>query len=112
MMNRKSLILPIAAAACFLLPSTTVFAQTATPTTQKAAKPAKQINFTVTNKTANTVNLQSGSQQLTIAAGQSQQVKAPVGTKVVTTSDSSLGQSGTVVTEVTDTMNGSTVNVR
>ena len=114
MMNRKNLILPVAAAALFLLPATTVFAQDATTpsTTSQKVKAPRQVKFSVANKTNAPVSLQAGDQQMTIAAGASQQVKAATGTKIVTTSDSSLGASGTVVAEVTDTMGGSTVNVR
>jgi len=114
---RKNLILPVAAAVCFLVPAAAVFAQqTSTDSTwaPKAAKvkAPKTIKLTVANQTKVPVSLSAGTQQLTIAPGASQKLTAPSGTKLVTTSDSSLGASGTVVAEVTDTMNGSTVNVR
>jgi hypothetical protein len=111
---RKNLILPVAAAVCFLVPATAVFAQQAdtTTTSTKKVHPPKTIKFTVANKTNAPVSIQAADQQVTIAAGASQSMKAASGTKIVTTSDSSLGASGTVVAEVTDTMNGSTVNVR
>jgi hypothetical protein len=112
---RKNLILPVAAAVCFLVPATAVFAQQADPTattSTKKVKAPKTIKFTVANQTKTPVSLTAGAQQLTIAPGASQNLTAPSGTKLVTSSDSSLGASGTVVAEVTDTMNGSTVNVR
>ena len=114
MMNVKNLILPVAAAAFFLVPATIVLAQDATTPTTKSqkVKAPREVKFSVANKTSASVSLQAGSQQMTLAAGQSQEVKAPTGTKIVTTSESSLGASGTVVAEVTDTMGGSTVNVR
>jgi hypothetical protein len=111
---RKNLILPVAAAVCFLVPAAAVFAQQADTTTTKAAKvkAPKTIKFTVANQTKAPVSLTAGTQQMTIAPGASQNLTAPSGTKLVTSSDSSLGASGTIVAEVTDTMNGSTVNVR
>jgi hypothetical protein len=113
MMNRKSFFLPVAAAVCFLVPAATVVAQTADTTTKTAkVKAPKQIKFTVINKTNAPVTLQAADQQVTIAPGASQNLKAASGTKLTTTSDSSLGASGTVVAQVTDTMEGSTVNVR
>jgi hypothetical protein len=113
-MIRKNLILPVAAAVCFLVPATTVFAQDATTTTQstKKVKPAKTVKFTVSNQTNAPVSLKAGDQQMTIAAGQSQSVKAQSGQQIVTTSDSAVGAAGTVVASVTDTMEGATVNVR
>ena len=111
-MIRKNLILPVAAALCFLAPVTTVFAQDASTQTTKKVKPAKTVKFNITNQTNAPVNLKAGDQQITIAAGQSQQIKAQSGQQIVTTSESSLGAAGTVVAGVTDTMEGSTVNVR
>jgi hypothetical protein len=113
MMIRKNLILPVAAAFCFLVPAATVFAQQADTTTKAAkVKAPKTIKFSVANQTKTPVSIAAGDQQMTIAPGASQSVTAPSGTKLVTTSDSSLGATGTIVAEVTDTMNGSTVNVR
>jgi hypothetical protein len=117
-MSRKNLILPFAAAVCFLAPAATVFAQTAaatqTPATTQTqtAKKVKTMKITVTNQTGAPVSLKAGEQQMTLAAGQSQQVKVQSGQQLVTTSDSSLGAAGRVVTGFTDGMEGSTVNVR
>jgi hypothetical protein len=113
----KTIALPVAAALCF---SFTAFAQNtvqntvqAAPAaqTQPAAK-AKTIKFTVVNTTKGPVALRSGEEEMTLAAGQSRVVKATAGTRIVTTADSSVGQSGTVVAEVSDVMQGATVNVR
>ncbi len=113
MFNRKNLLLPVAATLCFLAPAANLVAQTASTTqTAPTTKKAKTIKFTVSNKTASQLDLQNGAEQVTIAAGQSRELKAPAGTKLVTTSPSSAGQTGTVVAEVADGMNGSTINVR
>ncbi len=115
-MNRKTFFLPVAAAICFLVPASTVIAQQSNdnpwPTKPAKVKAPKTIKFTVANKTSAPVSLAAGDQQVTIAPGASQSLKAASGTKLTTTSDSSLGASGTVVAQVTDTMEGSTVNVR
>jgi hypothetical protein len=111
-MIRKNLILPVAAAVCFLAPVTAVFAQDASTQTTKKVRPAKTVKITVANQTSAPVSLKAGDQQMTIAAGQSQTIKAQSGQQIVTTADSSLGAAGTVVAGVTDTMDGSTVNVR
>ena len=113
MFNRKNLVLPVAAALCFLAPAATLVAQTTSTTTSTVStKKVKTIKFTVSNKTAAQLDLQSGTEQVSIGAGQSRELKAPAGTKLVTTSPSSAGQTGTVVAEVADGMNGSTINVR
>ncbi len=114
-MYNRNVILSAVAAISIGLSANALVAQssTATTTQTQSAKPAgKQIKFTIQNKSAAPVDLQSGDQQIHLAAGQSQQVKAPAGTKIVTTSDSSTSQAGTVAVEVTDTMSGSTVNLR
>ncbi len=113
MFNRKNLVLSATAALCLLAPAATLVAQTATTTqTAPSNKKIKTIKFTVTNRTSSSLDLQSGTEQVSIAAGQSRELKAPAGTKLVTTSPSSAGQTGTVVAEVADGMNGSTINVR
>ena len=115
MFTRKQLVLSAAAAVSLILPAALVAqsSTTAASTQTQSAKPAgKQIKFTIQNKSAAPVDLKSGDEQIHLAAGQSQQVKAPAGTKIVTTSDSASSQAGTVAVEVTDTMSGSTVNLR
>jgi hypothetical protein len=113
-MFRNKLILPVAAAACFLVPAATVFAQNAasTQTATQPTKKVKTVKFTVTNQTSGPVSLKAGDQQMTLAAGQSQQVKVQSGQQIVTTSDSSLGAAGKVITAVDDSLSGGTVNVR
>jgi hypothetical protein len=112
-MSRKNLILSVAAAVCFLVPATTVFAQNAAPTqTAQSSKKVKTMKITVTNQTGAPVSLKAGDQEMTLAAGQSQKLKVQSGQQLVTTSDSSLGAAGRVVTGFTDGMEGSTVNVR
>ena len=114
-MYNRTVILSAVAALTLVLPANALIAQssTSTPAQTQSAKPAgKQIKFTIQNKSAAPVDLQSGDQQIHLAAGQYQQVKAPAGTKITTTSDSATSQAGTVAVEVTDTMSGSTVNLR
>ena len=115
MFKSKQVVLSAAAAFALALPVSTTLAQSSTSNsaqTQSAKAAGKQIKFTIQNKSAAPVDLKSGDQQIHLAAGQSQQVKAPAGTKIVTTSDSATSQAGTVAVEVTDTMSGSTVNLR
>ncbi len=112
-MFRKNLTLSVAAAACFLVPAATVFAQNATaPQATQSTKKVKTVKFTVTNQTSGPVSLKAGDQQMTLAAGQSQKVKAQQGEQIVTTADSSLGAAGKVITSVDNAMEGGTVNVR
>ncbi len=114
-MSTRNVVLSAVAAMSLVLPAGSLLAQssTSTPEQTQSAKPAgKPIKFTIQNKSAAPVDLKSGDQQIHLAAGQSQQVKAPAGTKIVTTSDSATSQAGTVAVEVTDTMSGSTVNLR
>ena len=115
-MYTRNVVLSAAAALSLVFPAGALIAQSSTtsaPAQTQSAKPAgKQIKFTIQNKSTSPVDLQSGDQQIHLAAGQSQQVKAAAGTKIVTTSDSGTSQAGTVAVEVTDTMSGSTVNLR
>ena len=114
-MFNRNVVLSAVAAMSLVLPASALVAQSSTatsPQTQSAKPAGKQIKFTIQNKSAAPVDLKSGDEQIHLAAGQSQQVKAPAGTKIVTTSDTASSQAGTVAVEVTDTMSGSTVNLR
>ncbi len=114
-MYTRNVVLSAVAAMSLVLPASALLAQSSTASSAQtqSAKPAgKQIKFTIQNKSAAPVDLKSGDEQIHLAAGQSQQVKAPAGTKITTTSDSATSQAGTVAVEVTDTMSGSTVNLR
>ncbi len=110
------IITNLALAAVLAFPVVAAQAQTtSTPAQATQSQPAKQgktVKFTLQNTTQAPISLSTGSQQVTLAAGQSKTVKAPAGTKIVTTTDSSNGPSGTVVAEVSDGMDGATVNVR
>ena len=115
-MYTRNVLLSAVATLSLVVPASALFAQSNTSATAaqtQSAKPAgKQIKFTIQNKSASPVDLKSGDQQIHLAAGQAQQVKAAAGTRIVTTSDSATSQAGTVAVEVTDTMSGSTVNLR
>jgi hypothetical protein len=106
MFNMKSFVLPAAAALCLLTPSVSMIAQTAPAAQTQTGKKVKQIKFTLQNKSNSTMNLKSGDEAVTLAAGESKAMKATPGTKIVNADSSST------MAEVTDEMNGSTINLR
>jgi hypothetical protein len=111
-MSRKQFVLPVIAAVCLFVPvAATAQNNFATPTSQTSGKKVKTVKFTIENKGAATLDLKSGDQAITLAAGQSRTMQAPAGTRIVTASDSARGQAGTVVAQVTDDMNGSTISL-
>jgi hypothetical protein len=102
----KSFVLPAVAALCIISPAATMIAQSAPATQTQTGKKVKQIKFTLQNKSASTMNLKSGDESVTLAAGESKTMKATPGTKIVNADSSST------MAEVTDEMNGSTINLR
>jgi hypothetical protein len=116
MNTMKNLVLPAAAVLCLSVSglSVSTFAQTAptTPQTTKAAAKVKPIKFTVVNTTNGPIALRNGDQDVTLKAGQSQQLQSAEGTKLTTTAPSAAGDTGTVVVQVSSGMNGVTVNLR
>ena len=111
-MSRK-FVLPVVAAFCLLAPVASLTAQDTTAPVTKTAKvkKVKTVKFTIANQGTTSLDLKSGDTPVTIAPGQSQSLTAVAGTKIVTASDSSRGTAGTVVAQVTDDMNGSTVSL-
>ena len=109
-MSRK-FILPVVAAFCLLAPVASLTAQDAPVTKTAKVKKVKTVKFTIANQGTTPLDLKSGDTPVTIAPGQSQSMTAAAGTKIVTASDSSRGTAGTVVAQVTDDMNGSTVSL-
>lgn len=109
----RNSMLAVAAVCCFAVPAAS-FAQTTSSAQQQtaAAKKGKKVKFTLKNPTNQTVNLKSGDEAITLAPGESKQMKVPAGTKIVTADATDTTPSGSVVTEVSDGMSGATVNLR
>jgi hypothetical protein len=107
MMKHKQILLPLAAAVAFLVPISS-FATTAA----QPQKKAKAVKFTLHNSTNKAVVLKTGDSTMKLEAGQSRVVKAVPRTRVVTAEPSEAGDAGTVVGEVSDRMDGATMNVR
>jgi hypothetical protein len=111
MRTLSAVLLPVATAFCLLAPSAGAFAQAApAPSAQtQNAKKGKTVKFTLKNATSTPMDLKSGDEPLTLAAGQSRSMKVAPGTKIV---KASTTEPETLVTEITDDMSGVTVNVR
>ncbi|QHN04088.1 hypothetical protein FTO74_12430 [Granulicella sp. WH15] len=114
MMNRKQIVLPLIAAVSLVLPVAATaqngFASNTQQTTQQGKK-IKPVKFTLQNKSASTLELKSGDEPVTLAAGESKVMQAPAGTRIVTASESSRGAAGTVVAQISGDMNGSTIDL-
>lgn len=72
---------------------------------------SKPVQFSVRNDCSSTLELKAGDQTITVEAGQTVKVKIPAGTKLITTKPTTHSEAGSVVVEVTDSLNGATVAV-
>ena len=79
----------------------------ATSTTVKA----KLIKFSIRNDAKTSLQLKAGDQVITIAPGQTEAVKLQVGLQLTTVSDTAKLPSGSVLTTVSESLQGNTLAV-
>lgn len=96
----------LASTLCFSIPAVSLVAQ------QSPVKKQKTVKFTLKNPTTRTMDLKSGDEAITLQPGQSREMKVAAGTRITTASATASTPSGAVVTEVSDQMSGTTVNLR
>ena len=94
-------------AATIALPAQIVLA----PTALMASTKQQIVKFAVRNDSTTPLDLQLGDQKVTIAPGKTLDVKLPVGTRITTASDTPHTPSGTLIIEVTQAHNNSTVAI-
>lgn len=71
----------------------------------------KLIKFNIRNDSSVPLQLKAGDQQMTIAPGQTASVKLQLGLQVTTVSDTAKLPSGSVLTTVSDSLQGNTLAV-
>lgn len=104
MMKLKHILL--ASSLCLTVPALSLVAQ------QPQAKKGKTVKFTLKNTSSHAMDLKSGDEAITLAPGQSREMKVAAGTRITNATSTETAQSGSVVTEVSDGLSGSTVNLR
>lgn len=72
----------------------------------------KTIKFTLHNDTSSPMELKVGDDVVTLSAGKSLEVKLPAGARVLANSATQLHQPGSVIAEVSDSLNGAIVHIK
>lgn len=73
---------------------------------------ASSVQLSLQNDFDNSVKLQVGDNVVTLAAGKSLALNLPVGTRIVTNSDTSTMHAGTLVAQVSDALSGATIHIK
>jgi len=96
-----------------LLAPSAVFAAPAgnTPTNEMFAK-TKTIHFKLLNDSSSAMEFKVGDNIVKLDAGKAVAVNLPVGARILCSSATPLHQSGSVIAEVTDSLNGAIVHVK
>jgi hypothetical protein len=71
----------------------------------------KPVQFSLRNDCSSTVELKAGDQTITVEPGKTVKVKIPAGTKLITTKPTEHSEAGSVVVEVSNSLNGATVSI-
>ena len=106
--------LAVTVAAISLLAPSAVFAAPSSisvPVNAMFAK-TKTIHFKVLNDSTSAMDLQVGDNIVKLDAGKSVDVNLPVGARVLCSSATPLHQQGSVIAEVTNSLNGAIVHVK
>jgi hypothetical protein len=105
--------LAVTVVAISLLAPSTVFAAPAgnTPTNAMFAK-TKTIHFKLLNDSSSAMEFKVGDSVVKLDAGKSLMVNLPIGARVLCSSATPLHESGSVIAEVTDALNGAIVHVK
>jgi hypothetical protein len=105
--------LAVTVVAISLLAPSAVFAAPAgnTPASAMFAK-TKTIHFKLLNDSSSAMEFKVGDSVVKLDAGKSLIVNLPVGARVLCSSATPLHESGSVIAEVTDSLNGAIVHVK
>jgi hypothetical protein len=112
-MKRRNPLAVVVIAATLVAPSA-VFAAPSSihaPVNAMFSK-TKTIKFTLRNDSTSPMELKVGDEVVTLEAGKSLEVKLPAGARVLANSATSLHEQGSVIAEVTDSLNGATVHIK
>jgi hypothetical protein len=111
-MNRRHLI-AVATVTASLIASPTVYAATSihAPVSAMFVK-TKTIKVTFVNDSGSSMQLKAGDDVVTLEAGKPVTLKLPPGTHVVANTATPLHQAGTLITDVSDSLNGATVHIK
>ena len=115
MMQTTSLLksaLRAAALAAIVLAPVATFAATLHPTSNMHASiggKEKSVRFSLRNQSGASIDLRAGEKTMTIAAGQTVDLKLPIGTRITTASKSDKREAGAVVCEVSSSTADTTI---
>jgi hypothetical protein len=112
-MKRLNSLAVTAVAISLLLPSAAFAAPAGinTPANTMFAK-TKTIHFTLLNDSSSAMEFKVGDSVVKLDAGKSLIVNLPVGARVLCSSATPLHESGSVIAEVTNSLNGTIVHVK
>jgi hypothetical protein len=72
----------------------------------------KNIKFTLRNDSSSPMELKVGEEVVTLDAGKSLEVKLPAGARILANSATQTHQAGSVIAEVSDSLNGAIIHVK
>jgi hypothetical protein len=112
-MKRLNSLAATVVAVSLLAPSIAFAAPSSTPAPANAmfAK-TKTIHFKLLNDSSSAMEFKVGEDVIKLDAGKTLNVNLPVGARVLCSSTTPLHQSGSVIAEVTDSLNGAVVHVK
>jgi hypothetical protein len=115
-MFRSKLIVPVLSIACLFA------AQAVVPTVAMAASPirvivatpiagSRLVHLNLVNSTASTMDVKVGETAVTLAAGETVKVTAPVGTKITFAGESATHATGSLLAEVSSGLSDATIRI-
>jgi hypothetical protein len=107
--------LAIGVIAVSLLAPSAVFASSIdihSPVNAMFGKNAKNVHFTLVNDSTYAMNLKVGGNALKLDAGKSARVDLPVGAQVVADNATPLHPAGSLIAQVTNSLNGAIIHVK
>jgi hypothetical protein len=111
-MNSRNLF-AVTLAAATLIASPAVYASTSihAPVNAMFSK-TKTITFTLVNDSGSPMEVKAGDEVIKLESGKPVTLKLPVGTRVVANTATPVHEVGSLIAEVSNTLNGNTVHVK
>jgi phosphosulfolactate phosphohydrolase-like enzyme len=112
-MNYRNLVAVTVVAATSLLASPAVYAATSvhSPVHAMFGK-SKTIKLTFLNDTSSPMEVKAGEEVIRLEAGKPTVVNLTPGTRIVSTTATSTHEAGSLIAEVTNSLNGATIHIK
>lgn len=111
-MNRRNLF-AIATIAASLIVSPAIYAATSihAPVSAMFGK-TKMVKLTLVNDSGTSMQIKAGDDIITLETGKPVTVKLPPGSRVIANTATPIHQAGSLIAEVSDSLNGATVHIK